>query len=333
MIFDTKNVDASPDDVLREKLAQALESPITIAQSQTVCSIFSLANWIRRGILNFSEVISLLETAYLPTLKQFDFELVGNQILLFGHAPVGLEYYRALAEHLGQVFHSSTASRLLRSLRELKQATLLSNHEQLFSYLQRLEQEPFTREINPTTSPRNYGIWNRSANFINLDRLPSDFQLILFHGHDDRRAFPEGFNRFYICLDDQYGKSPDAMLSDQHEGDFRSYQSAVTLPEPQTRSSLASEQSSTSIPSVESSSSLASESPSQASSSAQTQSLSNSQKPKHDIDEASSYHVTPPPREILPASAIRRMMYTQRQASSTKLEPAQSQLQTPKPKR
>lgn len=311
---------------LREKLASALETPITLSQSSAVCSLVSLANWIRRGVLNFSDLTTLLHRAYLPALKQFDFELVENQILLFGHAPVGLEYYRALAELAGQVFHSSTGLRLLRSLLALKKETLLFNFDLVSAYLTRLQNEPFRRELTPKDSPLNYAIWNRSAQFISFERAPSDLQLIVFHGHDDRSTFPMEFNRYFISMDDQYGKAPSLMFANETEKDFRSYQSVVVLPEPQSHASLASEQSSVSIPSVESSASLASESPTR-STPTRSESDSTSQ-----AASSSNYTVIPPSREITSPSAMRRINYTQRQETQ-QAPPANKESSAPKPRR
>ena len=148
--------------------------------------------------LDFSEIKTMVENAYLPKLKLLSYSLDNeNEITRFSHARIDDKVMINLAIVMNVPFLALTVAELAQTIDAINYSFQKNYVEK--KLIHALVKESF---IDDKNDPINFLMWNRSYYFL-LKILP--FKINEVYGHDS--AGPQGENIY--CLDNLLGKSLD----------------------------------------------------------------------------------------------------------------------------
>lgn len=176
-------------------------------------SLAHMKTFIDRGLINEDDVRTMVHDAYIPMVKAIDYRLDEHgELILYTHAPVGLETIEALAKLYNISYKDDSIDTLIQTIdcinaivKERFANKSISNdmNAQLTGYVRGA---PI-----PPTYPLQRLTWNRVVEH-NLNTNPSGrFKITFVHGHiGEGSVLDTNGNRVesHINLDNHLGKSP-----------------------------------------------------------------------------------------------------------------------------
>ncbi len=181
-----------------------------------------LLGLIDKGLVSTEDIQKLIDDSYKPNLKLLSYSIdqttKPNTIILYSHAPIGLETVEGLAIEFGVTYDQSSLENLAKTINAInsKFAELVANNR----VIERLEEEKIEEEVvvnAPIAAGITRAIWNRvnyqdSCSRVKIKRpsmLKSDDQEFIInyvHGHDGVGSVADEEQDFVTNLDNNLGK-------------------------------------------------------------------------------------------------------------------------------
>lgn len=154
-------------------------------------SMLALEHLISNGLVTREEVTLIIKNVYKPTLRVLSYTLSEDKqaIVIYTHAPVGLETIASLAKKMQVTYESDSAPALAKTIDAINNTFRqhVSNNmiSSLYTYAQ-MDAAYEGRFIDPKTSPFVFIMWNRDTISIYRPEKLSGYTLHFVHGHDCR---------------------------------------------------------------------------------------------------------------------------------------------------
>lgn len=160
----------------------------------------SITHFLKQGLVTNEELSSLIYSDFTSFIKFIPYKVEGDNITLFIHAPVGLEYLAGIALEFGIYFDFSSKESFLRSIDAINESVDFSNRAQLDAYLIK-----YFQKVSLKQHPYLYGTWNRVDTYMTFYQENSQsYRVYIIHGHiGDPSSIP---HERLLNLDSNFGK-------------------------------------------------------------------------------------------------------------------------------
>lgn len=199
--------------ILATELSKSFKPPKALMKSMSL-SMANLQQLIEDGVVELSEVQSIVDNAYKPNLKCLGYHLMDDKksICLYSHAPIDLEIVKSLAKFLSVSFQDDTPELLALSIDAINRA--FSCHVKNKTVHQLLHSEKLqtkgygyilTNKTPKQSIPFELVIWNRDYSILNRKALWNEYPMTYVHGHN----FGDDFGGHIYNLNNTLGISFD----------------------------------------------------------------------------------------------------------------------------
>jgi hypothetical protein len=156
----------------------------TLGKGQAL-SLENLLQLINEGIIKEEEIRNIVENAYIPMVKAIDCSLnEQGELVIFSHAPIGLETIEALAIKLGIDYLDDSIDSLVNTINEINHQINIEFKEGRLSEMINEEQRMSNSvEPIPCSSPIQRLIWNRALGDELVVEPAGKFKVKFVHGH------------------------------------------------------------------------------------------------------------------------------------------------------
>ena len=180
-------------------------------------SSHGLADSIINGFTTHERICEMILTAYIPSLTFIPYRIINeDEIVLFTHAPAGLEYIESLIQSLNSdleklqrpriVLDLSSVHTFAKTLDHINESLRVYSLSDLFALANRCSHE-LKHSDRTSKHPYFYGLFNRARNEIRSGApLNLSYRITFIHGHDGPENKPDCPNHFSI--DSDRGKEP-----------------------------------------------------------------------------------------------------------------------------
>ena len=184
-------------------------------------SLKTLEVLVEKGCIDVGEINSYVHDSFLPSLKLFHYEHIGNKFILFTHAPFPLARYGTVSSFLGVFFDTSTVEALKQSIDKMNEKFLMLLLEQPFSLLNidsnsgnpciMLPNHPLFLLIWATWEDYQKGeivIDNISSGSISEEAFLNNwgYDVLYIHGHTTSSPRNDAVKKICASLDHSFGK-------------------------------------------------------------------------------------------------------------------------------
>jgi hypothetical protein len=161
--------------------------------SRFITSMINLQILIDKKLIDKKEVFSIYQTVYKPNLKLISYTLHSKNkaIVLYTHAPAGLEAVKLIASELDTDYKDGKLAELTETIDKI-------NNE----FQEKYVQENNIRDLLEIENPVYTFIWNREYKILERPEQKSGYKLSFVHGHDSREPSQKNFYN----LDTDLGK-------------------------------------------------------------------------------------------------------------------------------
>lgn len=168
-------------------------------------SMNGLERLLERELISPIEVLRLIELYYKPSLKLISYTLDPHTpgIILYAHAPIGLEIIRGLAFRFEVPYEDHTLLHLAKTLDQINQAFDVYVKQNKIHEL--YHEDDFSNYIYAIT-------WNRDYDILERPEQVNGYRIEYVHGHDSRD--PQQMEPHIHNLDNLLGKSIRHMQGD-----------------------------------------------------------------------------------------------------------------------
>lgn len=199
--------DTRPTKLIAEDYFQNVEINETFTHSTD-----SIAHFLEKYFITQQDIQTVMDEVYFPALTAIPYCVVDDtHLVLFLHAPAGLEYIEGLAQLHNIPCDFSSMSALIRTIDTINAAQKIRNIADLDRFLDRYENETRkggSKVPTPHKHPLHYGAWNRLNTYISFNKIAKEnYVVTVVHGHNGPQALP-GFENHLVNLDSLHGKHP-----------------------------------------------------------------------------------------------------------------------------
>ncbi len=161
--------------------------------SRFITSMINLQILMDKKLIDKKEVFSIYQTVYKPNLKLISYTLHSKNkaIVLYTHAPAGLEAVKLIASELDIDYKDGKLAELTQTIDKI-------NNE----FQEKYVQENNIRDLLEIENPVYSFIWNREYKILERPEQKSGYKLSFVHGHDSR----EPSQKNIYSLDTDLGK-------------------------------------------------------------------------------------------------------------------------------
>jgi hypothetical protein len=161
--------------------------------AEFACSLENMSKLLKKNLVSHKEVQNLINRYYKPYLKILSYILSKDlkTIIIFSHAPVGLNHIKKLAKQFSTVYDDRTASDLAMTIDKIND----------------IFQNEFVvkNKVHTLFDILNDFMWNRDYSGLNRPKTQKGYSLQFVHGHDSGEK--SSGNIYNIDFDNNLGKS------------------------------------------------------------------------------------------------------------------------------
>lgn len=166
-------------------------------------SMHNMHKLLKNGMIQWSRVREITNWIYIPSLKLIDYVLSwdNKQLVIFTHAPAGLEAIEAVARIFQIPYNASSVKSLVDTIESIN--GVIAYQLQVKNFHRLYDMRGNYTQASLENDPILYLMWNRKIEHINQPQEIGDCRLTFVNGHDGNSG--QYNNR--ICLNDLLGKS------------------------------------------------------------------------------------------------------------------------------
>jgi hypothetical protein len=203
-------------------------------------SAHNLGGLCKSSAINSNELLEIIDTVYLPSLKIISYSLDDNGIIIYTHAIAGIDTIEKVAAKLGIAYNDNTAIDLAKTIDDINSAfqekyvkgCIDKYQETKIHSLLTCENE----DTNPDDNPFVTLIWNRAVKdaihdptIVNRPASHKGYKIQFVHGHDTactRKTIVNPPADNIDNLDSHLGKGDNA-----NSADMKIFHSIATTPQ------------------------------------------------------------------------------------------------------
>ncbi len=167
-----------------------LQAAPNMDHSGQVDSMNALQTLIERKLITFDSVISLVKSAYQPTLKALTYTLndYQNEITIYSHAGIGLSNLQAIAEKLKVDYKDVDAIVLAKTIDAINSKFQEHVNDNKVHELATYEELSSLDSRQPEEIPIAHLMWNRRYDNLVRPEQKNDYNIKFVHGHDSHES-------------------------------------------------------------------------------------------------------------------------------------------------
>lgn len=172
---------------------------LEILWNKFVVSMLNMQSLIDKNLISEEEILTIVREVYKPALKTISYSLDEKEIIIYSHAPIGLNNIKSLAEKFNINYDDTTAEKLAQTIDEInkKYQDYVQKNEGNTLYSNENMRKGFQGYVDLSSAPIEFIMWNRLYNHIDRPVNHYDYNLFFVHGHDSSEGPKENVSHIH----------------------------------------------------------------------------------------------------------------------------------------